>query len=130
MYRFTRLGVRLIDSTKCGVIVHNSLESSLVADVKAKQGLDPTLIELKEAVLKKFVEAFSQGGDSELRYQGLLCVPNINDLREQILSEAHSSRYSLHPRATKMYRDLRKIYSWNGIKKDMVEFLARCPHCQ
>jgi len=39
-----------------------------VADVKAKQGLDPILIELKEAVLKKSVEAFSQEGDGVFRY--------------------------------------------------------------
>ncbi|WMV09417.1 hypothetical protein MTR67_002802, partial [Solanum verrucosum] len=79
-------------------------------DAKAKQGLDPTLVKLKEAVLKKSVEAFSQMGDGEFRYHGRLCVPNADDLREQILLEAHSSWYSIHPGATKMYHDLREIY--------------------
>ncbi|WMV18602.1 hypothetical protein MTR67_011987 [Solanum verrucosum] len=79
-------------------------------DVKAKQGVDSTLVELKETVLKKSVEAFSQRGDGVLRYQGHLYVPRIDDLREHILSEAHSSRYSIHPSATMMYRDLREIY--------------------
>ncbi|WMV46356.1 hypothetical protein MTR67_039741, partial [Solanum verrucosum] len=74
-------------------------ESSFVADVNAKQGLDPTLVELKEVALKKFVEAFSQGGDVVLRYQGHLCVP-------------------------------REIYWWNGMKKDISEFVAKCPNCQ
>ncbi|WMV58999.1 hypothetical protein MTR67_052384 [Solanum verrucosum] len=104
-------------------MVHCGSESPFVADVKAKQGLDLTLVELKEAVLKKSVEAFSQGGYGVLRYQGRLCVPNVDGLREQILSKAHSSRYSIHPIATKMYCDLREIYWWNGMKKDIMEFI-------
>ncbi|WMV37778.1 hypothetical protein MTR67_031163 [Solanum verrucosum] len=102
IHRLAWLGVQLVDSTKGGVMVHNGSESSFVADVKAKQGLDTILVELKDVVLKKSVEAFSQGGDGVLRYQGRLCVPNVDDLREQILTEAHSSQYSIHPGATKM----------------------------
>ncbi|WMV33691.1 hypothetical protein MTR67_027076 [Solanum verrucosum] len=41
--------------------------SNISADVKAKKCLDPTLVELKETVLKNSVEAFSQGGDGILR---------------------------------------------------------------
>lgn len=65
-----------------------------------------------------------------LRYQGHLCVPNVDDLREQILTEAHSSRYFINPRATKMYRDLREGYWWNRIKKNITEFIAKFPNCQ
>ncbi|WMV46053.1 hypothetical protein MTR67_039438 [Solanum verrucosum] len=57
VHRLARLGVQLVDSTKGGVMVHNGSESSFLADVKSEQGLDPILIELKEAVLKKSVEA-------------------------------------------------------------------------
>ncbi|WMV08875.1 hypothetical protein MTR67_002260 [Solanum verrucosum] len=77
-----------VDSTKGGVMVHNGSESSFVSEVKAKQCLDSILVELKEAVLKKSIEAFSQGGDGVVRYQGELCVLNVNDLREQILAES------------------------------------------
>ncbi|WMV50788.1 hypothetical protein MTR67_044173 [Solanum verrucosum] len=65
--------------------------AGVVLRCETKQGLDPTLIEWKEAVLKKSVEAFFQGGDGVLQCQGHLCVPNVDDLREQILSEAYSS---------------------------------------
>ncbi|WMV49853.1 hypothetical protein MTR67_043238 [Solanum verrucosum] len=58
-------------------MVHNGLESSFVSDAKSKQGLDPNLVDLKEAVLEKFVEAFSQGGDGVLHCQGHLWVPNV-----------------------------------------------------
>ncbi|WMV50287.1 hypothetical protein MTR67_043691, partial [Solanum verrucosum] len=65
-------------------------------DVKAKQSHDQILVELKEAALKKSVEVFSQRGDGVLMYQGRLFVPNVDDLREHIFAEAHSSRYSIH----------------------------------
>ncbi|WMV33168.1 hypothetical protein MTR67_026553 [Solanum verrucosum] len=49
-------------------------------DEKAKKDLDPILVELNEAVLKKSIEAFSKGRDGVLRYQGRLCVPNVDYL--------------------------------------------------
>ena len=45
-----------------------------------------------------------------LRYHGMLCVPDVDDLRRQILEETHGSQYSIHPGATKIYRDLQEIY--------------------
>ena len=69
-------------------------------------------------------------GDGVLRYQGRLCVPNVEDLRKQILEEAHGSRYSIHPGATKMYHDLRVVYWWDGLRRDITEFVANCPHCK
>ena len=91
-----------------------------MADEKTKKCLDLTLAEFKEAVLRKSVEDFSQGGDGLVRYQNRLCVYNIDNLRKLILSETHSSRYSIHPEATKMYCDLWEIYWWNGMKKDIT----------
>ncbi|WMV41422.1 hypothetical protein MTR67_034807 [Solanum verrucosum] len=95
VHRLVRLGFRLMDSTKLGIMVRNSSESSFVVDVKEKKGFDPTLVELKEFMLRKSLEAFSQGGDGVLRYQGHLCVPNVDDLREQILRRIGKVSYEL-----------------------------------
>ena len=54
----------------------------------------------------------------------------MGDLRQHILAEAHNSRYSNHPGATKMYRDLREVYWWNGMKRDIEDFVSKCPYCQ
>ena len=84
--------------------------SSLVVEVKENQESDPILLELKGAVNYQRVEVFSQVGGGVLRYQGRLCVPDVGELRQNILAEAHNSRYSIHPGATKMDRDLREVY--------------------
>ena len=130
MHRLARLGIQQVDSTKGGVMVYNSSELSFMVVLKSKQHLDPILIQFKEFVLNKFVKAFSQGRDGVLRYQGRLCVQDVDGLREQTLEEAHGSRYSIHLGATKMYCDLREIYWWNGMNKDMSGFVAKCLNCQ
>ena len=75
-------------------------------EVKETQDSDPILLEFKSANHNQRVEVFSQGGDGVLCYQGRLCVPYVGELRQHILAEAHNSRYSIHPGATKMYRNL------------------------
>ena len=62
VHRLARLGVRLEGSPNGGAIVHHNSESSLVVEVKSKQHLDKTLIELKESVLDKLNESFPLGG--------------------------------------------------------------------
>ncbi|WMV57865.1 hypothetical protein MTR67_051250 [Solanum verrucosum] len=59
-----------------------------------------------------------------------VCVPDVDGLREKILEEAHGLRHSIHPGATKTYRDLREVYWWNGMKKDIMGFVAKFPNFQ
>ena len=65
-----------------------------------------------------------------MRYQGRLCVPNVDGLRNRILEEAHGSCYSIHSGSSKMYHDLKEVFWWNDLKKDISEFVTKCPNCQ
>ncbi|GJX01889.1 putative reverse transcriptase domain-containing protein [Tanacetum coccineum] len=40
------------------------------------------------------------------------------------MDEAHKSKYSIHPRADKMYYDLRDRYWWPRMKKDIAEYVS------
>ncbi|GJY10220.1 putative reverse transcriptase domain-containing protein [Tanacetum coccineum] len=42
-------------------------------------------------------------------------IPSIGDVRTIIMDEAYATRYFIHPRADKMYHDLRDIYLWPEI---------------
>ena len=44
--------------------------------------------------------------------------------------EAHNSRYSVQLGSTKMYHNLKEVYWWNDMKRNVVNFLARCLNCQ
>ena len=64
-----------------GVIFYSGSESLLVEKVKKKQDCDPTLLHLKGVVHQQKVEVVSQRGDSVLHYQGHLCIPKVDELK-------------------------------------------------
>ncbi|XP_076932647.1 uncharacterized protein LOC143598275 [Bidens hawaiensis] len=45
------------------------------------------------------------------------------------MDEAHKSRYSIHLSADKMYADLRSVYWWPGMKKDISLYVSKCLTC-
>ena len=70
--------------------------------------------------------------DFQIRYDGVIvrgsqmCVPEIGELRREIIEEAHSSAYAMHPGSIKMYKTLKEHYWWNGMKKEIASFISRC----
>ena len=54
----------------------------------------------------------------------------MNDLWTRIIAEDHGFRYSIHPGSMKMYHDLKQIYWWDGMKKYIAEYVAKCPNCK
>jgi hypothetical protein len=63
-------------------------------------------------------------------FKDMICVPDIESLRETILKEAHNSDYSIHPGSTKMYQDLKQKYCWYGLKRDVAAHVIMCDVCQ
>ena len=57
-------------------------------------------------------------------------VPQLIELREEILREFHRSRFDVHPGGMKMYRDLRRQYYWSGMKRHIGDFVRQCLTCQ
>jgi hypothetical protein len=58
-----------------------------------------------------------------------ICVPQDKELLEQIMREACDSRYSIHPRSTKMYKDSKTRYWWRDMKRDIAHYMACCDTC-
>ena len=76
-----------------------------------------------------------QQGDLSLREDGTvvmgqrLCVPDVGYVRREIIEEAHSSAYAMHPESIKMYHTLKQHYWWKILKRDIAEFVSRCLTC-
>ena len=58
-----------------------------------------------------------------------LCVPDVGEIKKEIMEEAHSFAYAMHPGSTKMYHILREHYWWRGMKKDVAQFVSKCLIC-
>ena len=68
--------------------------------------------------------------EGSLRYRGWVTVPQLTDLREEILKKFHCSCFAVHPGGTKMYHDLCHQYYWSRMKRHVGDFIRRCLTCQ
>ncbi|XP_070046224.1 uncharacterized protein [Nicotiana tomentosiformis] len=91
LHQLDNMRIRLLNSNDGGVTIQYTTESSLVAEVKARQYEDPTSVRLREVIQQRKVIAFETVGDGALRYQGRLCVANVAGLREKIMIEIQQS---------------------------------------
>jgi hypothetical protein len=46
------------------------------------------------------------------------------------MDEAHCSSYSINPRTSKMYQDLKKSFWWIRMKRKIVNYMSECDTCQ
>ncbi|GKA51884.1 putative reverse transcriptase domain-containing protein [Tanacetum coccineum] len=101
--------------------------------------LDRKIQELQQvAIQDKYLHDEQMKGRSKLlesdtnkikRFKGRIWVPKYRGLREMILDEAHKSKYSIHQGSTKMYKDLKSLYWWPGIKSSIGQYVEKCHIC-
>ncbi|KAA0040547.1 pol protein [Cucumis melo var. makuwa] len=107
-----------------------SVQPTLRQKIIAAQLNDPYLVEKRRMVETGQGEDFSISSDDGLMFEGRLCVPEDSAVRTELLTEAHSSPFTMHPGSTKMYQDLRSVYWWRGMKREVADFVSRCLVCQ
>jgi hypothetical protein len=74
-------------------------------------------------------EGYPLDNDEMMRYNNQIYILPNDDLRNFILNESHREVYMAHPRVTKMSVDLKHLFFWNGVKVDIVNYVARCLEC-
>ena len=94
------------------------------------QKYDAKLQEMTQLVSTGDKTDFSIDGSGGLLYKNRLCVPNVMELKKKILYGSHNTIFTMHPRSNKMYRDMKQYYWWQGMKKDIFEYVAKCLTCQ
>nr|GFB72735.1 putative reverse transcriptase domain-containing protein [Tanacetum cinerariifolium] len=72
---------------------------------------------------------FEKRDDGGVYFFDRVWIPSVGGIRKLIMDEAHTSRYSVHPGADKMYYDLRDLYWWPGMKRDIAEYVSKCLTC-
>ncbi|KAL0550473.1 hypothetical protein IC582_014992 [Cucumis melo] len=91
---------------------------------------DPYLVEKRGLAEAGQTAEFSLSSDGGLLFERRLCVPSDSAVKTELLSEAHSSPFSMHPGSTKMYQDLKRVYWWRNMKREVAEFVSKCLVCQ
>ncbi|GKB72634.1 putative reverse transcriptase domain-containing protein [Tanacetum coccineum] len=67
--------------------------------------------------------------DESLYFMDCIWVLLVGSVRTIIMDEADKTKYSIHPGADKMYHDLRDMYWWPEIKRDIATYVNKCLTC-
>jgi hypothetical protein len=88
-------------------VIEMEVDSTLEQDIRRGQLEDAKIQEIKEQIKEDKASGFRVDDQGTLWYKKRICVPDLKEIRESILRGAHDSAYSIHPRSTKMYHDLK-----------------------
>ncbi|GJU36830.1 putative reverse transcriptase domain-containing protein [Tanacetum coccineum] len=120
----------LVYEVSGGLLGSMRIESNLMLQIKEAQRDDGELWAIVQNVEDGKHTEFSVDDDGVVWFKDRLCVPNDQALREKVMTEAHSSPFTIHPGSTKMYKDLKQYFWWNGMKQDVATFVSKCMTCQ
>ncbi|MCI39850.1 hypothetical protein A2U01_0061082, partial [Trifolium medium] len=102
------------------------LTNPFLEEIRKYQKTDKKLMEKLVLINAGKEVDFKIDENGVIKYQGRVCVPDVPELRKMILEEGHRSRLSIHPGVTKMYQDLKKLFWWPGMKRQISEFVYAC----
>jgi hypothetical protein len=106
-----------MEKLNLGMIQHGTLnqlklESILLQKIVDAQRSDKGMKHIHEKIKVGKANYFRKDDQGIVWFNNRIVVPKNDEVRQQILGEAHLSRYSIHPRSTKMYHDLKQHYWW------------------
>ena len=106
------------------------LTINILEEIKNCQKEDLELVDRVVLVNQGKGVDFKLDENGVLMFHDRVCVSNVPELKKQILEEGHKSSLIIHQGVTKMYHDLKRLFWWPGMKKDIVEFVYTCLVCQ
>ena len=113
-----------------GSLMHLKLESIIQQRIIDAQRVDKGMKYTHEKIEAGKATCFRKDDQGVLWFKDCIVVPKDAELRQQILDEAHLSRYSIHPGSTKMYQDLKHYYWWTKMKIEIARYVAKCGTCR
>jgi hypothetical protein len=85
---------------------------------------------LQQGNLQQKIEDYKLDNNGILLYRGIIYVPNSNELKNIILREMHNVPYDGHLGYQKTITFVKSQYYWPGMKKEVVDFIARYLECK
>ncbi|KAL0560323.1 hypothetical protein IC582_000724 [Cucumis melo] len=127
---FERAEIAVSVGTVTMQLAQLTVQPTLRQKIIDAQNNDPYLVEKRGLAEAGQTAEFSLSSDGGLLFERRLCVPSDSAVKTELLSEAHSSPFSMHPGSTKMYQDLKRVYWWRNMKREVAEFVSKCLVCQ
>jgi hypothetical protein len=113
-----------------GTLIQLKLESVLLQKIIDAQRSDKGMKHIHEKIEAGKANCFKKDDQGIVWFNNSIVVPKDAGICQQIMDEAHLSRYSIHPGSTKMYQDLKQHYWWTKMKIEIARYVARCDTCR
>jgi hypothetical protein len=137
------LTVRTPDTTLCqemeklnigivqqGTLAQLKLESVLLQRIIDAQRTDKGMKYIHEKMEADKANCFWKDDQGVIWFKDHIVVPKDAEVRQQILDEAHLSRYSIHPGSTKMYQGLKQHYWSTKMMIEIARYVTKCDTCR
>jgi hypothetical protein len=108
----------------------DEIYSDLKYEIIRKQGDDPFFQEELKRIKEGKPSDFHVREFDSLYFQKRICIPDDPEVKAIILKQAHETPYSIHPGSTKMYMDLKEMFWWNNMKREIAKYVSECNTCQ
>jgi hypothetical protein len=124
-----------MENLNLGIIQHGTsnhlkLESVILQRIIDAQKNDEGMKHIREKITARKANCFQEDNQGVVWFNNRIVVPKNEEVRQQILDEAHLSRFSIHPGSTKMYQDLKQHYWWTKMNIEIARYVARCDTCR
>jgi hypothetical protein len=113
-----------------GTLSQLKLESVLLQRIIDAQRDNEGIKHIHEKIRAGKAKCFKEDDQGIVWFNNRIVVPKNEEVRQQILDEAHLSCYSIHPGSTKMYQNLKQYYWWTKMKIEIARYVARCDTCR
>ncbi|GJW15096.1 putative reverse transcriptase domain-containing protein [Tanacetum coccineum] len=118
-----RRWIELFSDYECEIRYHPGKANVVVDALSRKERLKPRRENVLEKSLHGLDQQMEKKEDESLYFMDRIWVSLVRGVRTVIMDEAHKSKYSVHPGADKMYHDLRDMYWWPGMKRDITTYV-------
>nr|GFA37691.1 putative reverse transcriptase domain-containing protein [Tanacetum cinerariifolium] len=106
-----------------------TIQSGLTTKILEAQGEASKDLKAPAEWLRGLETHIKKRDDGGVYFFDRVWIPSVGGIRKLIMDKAHTSRYLVHPGADKMYYDLRDLYWWPGMKRDIAEYVSKCLTC-
>jgi hypothetical protein len=106
------------------------LNDIILEAAKSDQHYMQTIEKLQHGNSQQKIKDYELREDGILMYKGKVYVPKSQDLKNMVWREMHNVSYVGHPGCQKTIANVKSQYFFPGIKKEVVDYIARCLECQ
>ncbi|GKD31329.1 putative reverse transcriptase domain-containing protein, partial [Tanacetum coccineum] len=122
-----RRWIELFSDYECEIRYHPG-KANVVADaLSRKERVKPRRVQAMAMTIQSRVKRMILAAQGEAFKEENVSL--VGGVRTIMMDESHKTRYSVNPGANKMYHDLRDMYWWPGMKRDIATYVSKCLTC-